>query len=121
MEAEAGADLVDLRGDGVGVAGRAFEDLDGDRTLGGGAEQTEDDLQRALLAVAAVAALQERITTLLGRQTSVVVHPRAAWAAGNAWAAQEAFRHDPPAQVLLATDIAGDVVSKRVLSSTTKA
>ena len=56
VEAEAGADLVDLRGDGVGVAGRAFEDLDGDRTAGGGAEQTEDDLQRALLAVAAVAA-----------------------------------------------------------------
>ena len=34
VEAEAGADLVDLRGDGVGVAGRAFEDLDGDRTPG---------------------------------------------------------------------------------------
>ena len=59
MEAEAGADLVDLRGDGVGVAGRAFEDLDGDRTPGGGAEQTEDDLARALLAVAAAAALGE--------------------------------------------------------------
>ena len=59
MEAEAGADLVDLCGNGVGVAGRAFEDLDGDRTPGGGAEQTEDDLERALLAVAAVAALGE--------------------------------------------------------------
>ena len=56
VEAEAGADLVDLRGDGVGVAGRALEDLDGDRTPGGRAEQTEDDLERALLAVAAVAA-----------------------------------------------------------------
>ena len=36
-----------------------FEDLDGDRTPGGGAEQTEDDLERALLAVAAVSALGE--------------------------------------------------------------
>ena len=59
VEAESGADLVDLRGDGVGVAGRAFEDLDGDRTPGGRTEQTEDDLERALLAVAAVAALGE--------------------------------------------------------------
>ena len=56
LEAEAGPDLVDLPGHGHRAAGRAFEDLDGDRATAGRAQQAEDDLQDALLAAAAVAA-----------------------------------------------------------------
>ena len=47
--------------------------------------------------------LQERITTLLGRQTSVVVI-HGSVGREDRLAAQEAFRHDPQVQVLLATD-----------------
>ncbi|MCY3730613.1 MAG: helicase-related protein [Rhodospirillaceae bacterium] len=50
--------------------------------------------------------LQERITTLLGRQTSVVVI-HGSVGREERLAAQEAFRHDPQVQVLLATDAAG--------------
>ena len=51
--------------------------------------------------------LQERITTLLGRQTSVVVI-HGSVGREERLAAQEAFRHDPQVQVLLATDAAGE-------------
>ena len=49
--------------------------------------------------------LQERSTTLLGRQTSVVVI-HGSVSREERLAAQ--FRHDPQAQVLLATDAAGE-------------
>ena len=52
--------FVTLAGHGLRVGGRALEDLDGDRAALGRAEQAEDDLQGALLAVAAVAAPGER-------------------------------------------------------------
>ena len=51
--------------------------------------------------------LQERITTLLGRQTSVVVI-HGSVGREERLAVQEAFRHDPQVQVLLATDAAGE-------------
>ena len=60
LEAEAGAQLVDLAGHRRRVGGRALEDLDRHRTALGGAQQPEDDLQRAGLAVAAVPALGQR-------------------------------------------------------------
>ena len=54
--------------------------------------------------------LQERITTLLGRQTSVVVI-HCSVGHEERLAAQEAFRHDPQVQVLLATDAAGEGIN----------
>ena len=54
--------------------------------------------------------LQERITTLLGREESVVViHGSVGREEGLA--VQEAFRHDPQVQVLLATDAAGEGIN----------
>ena len=60
VEAEALLELGDLVAERRGVAGRALEHLDGDRTAIGRAEQAIDDLQLALLAVAIVAELGER-------------------------------------------------------------
>ena len=54
--------------------------------------------------------LQERITTLLGRQTSVVVI-HGSVGREERLAAQEAFRHDPQVQVLLATEAAGEGIN----------
>ncbi len=54
--------------------------------------------------------LQERITTLLGRQTSVIVI-HGSVGREERLAAQEAFRHDPQVQVLLATDAAGEGIN----------
>ena len=54
--------------------------------------------------------LQERITTLLGSQTSVVVI-HGSVGREERLAAQEAFRHDPQVQVLLATDAAGEGIN----------
>ena len=49
IEAEALLELGDLAGEGGRIAGRALEDLDGDRAAVGPAEQAVDDLQLALL------------------------------------------------------------------------
>ena len=54
--------------------------------------------------------LQERITTLLGRETSVVVI-HGGVGREQRLAVQEAFRHDPQVQVLLATDAAGEGIN----------
>ena len=54
--------------------------------------------------------LQERITTLFGRQTSVVVI-HGSVGREDRLAAQETFRHDPQVQVLLATDAAGEGIN----------
>ena len=54
--------------------------------------------------------LQERITTLLGSQTSVVVI-HGSVGREQRLAAQEAFRHDPQVQVLLATAAAGEGIN----------
>ena len=54
--------------------------------------------------------LQERITTLLGRDTSVVVI-HGSVGREQRLAVQEAFRHDPQVQVLLATDAAGEGIN----------
>jgi len=54
--------------------------------------------------------LQERSATLLGRETSVVVI-HGSVGREERLAAQEAFRHDPQAQVLLATDAAGEGIN----------
>ena len=54
--------------------------------------------------------LQERITTLLGRPTSVIVI-HGSVGREERLAAQEAFRHDPQVQVLLATDAAGEGIN----------
>ena len=54
--------------------------------------------------------LQERITTLLGRESSVVVI-HGSVGREERLAAQEAFRHDPQVQVLLATDAAGEGIN----------
>ena len=54
--------------------------------------------------------LQERITTLLGRETSVdVIHGGVG--REQRLAVQESFRHDPQVQVLLATDAAGEGIN----------
>ena len=54
--------------------------------------------------------LQLRITTLLGRETSVVmIH--GGMGREDRLKAQEAFRHDPEVQVLLATDAAGEGIN----------
>ena len=54
--------------------------------------------------------LQERITTLLGREQSVVVI-HGGVGREERLAVQEAFRHDPAVQVLLATDVAGEGIN----------
>ena len=54
--------------------------------------------------------LQERITTLLGREESVVVI-HGSVGREERLAVQEAFRHDPDVQVLLATDAAGEGIN----------
>ena len=54
--------------------------------------------------------LQERITTLLGREESVVVI-HGGVGREERLAVQEAFRHDPQVQVLLATDAAGEGIN----------
>ena len=54
--------------------------------------------------------LQERITTLLGREESVVVI-HGSVGREERLAVQEAFRHDPQVQVLLATDAAGEGIN----------
>ena len=54
--------------------------------------------------------LQERITTLLGRETSVVVI-HGGVGREQRLAVQEAFRHDPQVQILLATDAAGEGIN----------
>ena len=54
--------------------------------------------------------LQERITTLLGREQSVVVI-HGGIGREERLAVQEAFRHDPEVQVLLATDAAGEGIN----------
>ena len=54
--------------------------------------------------------LQERITTLLGREKSVVVI-HGGIGREERLAVQEAFRHDPEVQVLLATDAAGEGIN----------
>ena len=61
----------------LGVGRRALEDLDRNRTTLGRAQQTEDDLQRALLAVAAVPALGQRaVGSLQVTGGQVVEHQR---------------------------------------------
>ena len=54
--------------------------------------------------------LQERITTLLGRETAVVVI-HGGMGREDRLKAQEAFRHDPEVSVLLATDAAGEGIN----------
>ena len=54
--------------------------------------------------------LQERIVTLLGREAAVVVI-HGSVGREQRLAAQEAFRHDPQVQVLLATDAAGEGIN----------
>ena len=54
--------------------------------------------------------LYERITTLLGRETSVVVIHGSVGREARL-AVQESFRHDPQVQVLLATDAAGEGIN----------
>ena len=54
--------------------------------------------------------LQERVTTLLGRERSVVVI-HGGIGREERRAVQEAFRHDPEVQVLLATDAAGEGIN----------
>ncbi len=54
--------------------------------------------------------LQDRITTLLGRAESVVII-HGGMAREDRHQAQEAFRHDPAVQVLLATDAAGEGIN----------
>ena len=54
--------------------------------------------------------LRERITTLLGREEAVVVIDGSVGREARL-AAQEAFRHDPQVQVLLATDAAGEGIN----------
>src|SRR5690606_35290240 len=54
--------------------------------------------------------LQSRITTLLGREETVVmIH--GGMGREDRMKAQEAFRHDPEVQVLLATDAAGEGIN----------
>jgi hypothetical protein len=59
-EAEAPLELVDLRRQRRRIAGVALEHFDGDGTTVRGAEQAVNDLQRALLAVTAVATFGQR-------------------------------------------------------------
>ena len=54
--------------------------------------------------------LQERIATLLGRETAVVVI-HGGMGREDRLKAQEAFRHDPEVSVLLATDAAGEGIN----------
>jgi superfamily II DNA or RNA helicase len=54
--------------------------------------------------------LEQRITSLLGRQTAVVVI-HGGMGREDRLKAQESFRHDPEVQVLLATDAAGEGIN----------
>ena len=78
-EAEALLELVDLRRQRRRIAGVAVEHFDGDRAAIRRAEQAVDDLQGALPAVAAVAALGERAAAAFHvARRHVVEHQRPA-------------------------------------------
>ena len=80
VEGEAVLQLGDLIGQGQRIAGVSFEHLDGDRAAVGRAEQAIDDLQLALLAVAAVAALGQRAAAAFHvARGDVVEHQRPAF------------------------------------------
>src|SRR5260370_12461329 len=78
VEAEAPFQLGDLIAERGRVAGRALEDLDGDRAAIGRTEQAVDDLQLALLAVAVVAELGERAAASLHEARRHVVEDQRA-------------------------------------------
>ncbi len=79
VKTEALLELGDLAGERGGIAGRALEDLYGDRAAVGRAEQAVDDLQFALLAVAVVAELgQGAAAALHVARSDVIEHQRAA-------------------------------------------
>ena len=79
VEGEPVFELGDLIGDGVGIAGVAFEHLDGDGAAVGGAQQAIDDLHLALLAVPVVAALGQRAAAAFDiARRHVVEHQRPA-------------------------------------------
>ena len=65
IESEALLELLDLCGERHRVSGVAVKHLDGNGTAVGSAEQTVDNLQRAFLAVTAVATLGERAAASL--------------------------------------------------------
>ena len=78
VEVKALLELLDLCRQRHRVGGVAIKDLDGDRAAIGSAEQTVDDLQRALAAVAAVTTLGERAAAPLHvARRDVVEHERA--------------------------------------------
>ena len=79
VDGEAALQLGHLIGHGRGIAGVAFEHLDGDGTAVGCAQKPIDDLQLALLAVAAVAAPGERAAAAFDvARRDVVEHQRPA-------------------------------------------
>ena len=79
VDGEAALELGHLIGQGRGIAGVAFEHLDGDGTAVGRAQKAIDDLQLALLAVAAVAPLGQRAAAAFDvARRDVVEHQRPA-------------------------------------------
>jgi alkylhydroperoxidase/carboxymuconolactone decarboxylase family protein YurZ len=65
VEVKALLEFFDLPGKRHGIGGIALEHLNGDRAAVWAAKQAIDDLQRAFLAVAAIATLGKRAATSL--------------------------------------------------------
>ena len=74
-EPEAGAQLVDLRAQGGRIGRVAREDLDRHRAALGVAQQAEDDLRLAALAVAGVAVARQRAAAALHPGRADVIEP----------------------------------------------
>ena len=108
-------ELADLFGEIFTAAGRTDGDRETATSSGDGETRRPASSPRQKLVLFTehrdtLRYLQERITTLLGRETAVVVI-HGSIGREERLAVQESFRHDPQVQVLLATDAAGEGIN----------
>ena len=94
----------------AGLLHEIFSELGGSGQLAGPANSSTEKLVIFTEHRDTLSYLYERITTLLGREESIVlIH--GGMARQDRLKTQEAFRHDPEVQVLLATDAAGEGIN----------
>ena len=107
-------ELAGLFGEIFTAAGRTDGDGEPATSSGDGEKRPESSPRQKLVLFTehrdTLRYLQERITTLLGRETAVVVI-HGSVGREERLAVQESFRHDPQVQVLLATDAAGEGIN----------
>ena len=72
-DAKPGLDLVDLRRKGVRLLGIAWKYFDGDRIAGLVAEEADDDLHLALLAIAMIAKCRQSVVRAFEGATGDII------------------------------------------------